>query len=606
MQIRTMFTSRFILFARAILLFILFQTALGQVTIKVLKVPKNTPPGASIYAGGTFNNWNSGDPNLRLMPQPDGTYSITFPRPLKYFEFKFTRGEWTNVEGSENGNTISNRVYTYKGSPDTLKTTIDSWIDLEILKITVTNIPSNTPDDAPIFITGPFNNWNPADPDHKLERLQNGTYQFVLHNSDTLSFKFTRGSFQSMEADKNGKPITSRLLIPFQLKSQNILYSIEGWEDLSEDTADFFRIILILAAILGLFIAFALNMIRNPKKEANNFLIAFLVLISGMIFIRILLYDQYFVYQAPKLVLFPLFLLFAVNPLLYIYSKNVFHPYGIIVGARQYLFFLIPLVILLIALLPYITTNNDQLVLMLLNGGFNNQLAIVSGLGIVYNFYYLQKYFKMLKGAKQSDGSAPKQQSYYYYIVLLISIGVIITLVFTIARFISLGFLGLPNAQLSSEFCIKLCWFGLCLYPFVVTWFAILYPEIFSFNFEIDKGKSTETLNTIKIKLDELMENKRPFLDPDLTLNDLAKMLQSNVHTLSKVINESNSMNFYDFINSYRIGEFKKRIETGQHKTKTIIAIANETGFKSKTTFNRTFKKINGVTPREYLTTIKI
>jgi YesN/AraC family two-component response regulator len=110
----------------------------------------------------------------------------------------------------------------------------------------------------------------------------------------------------------------------------------------------------------------------------------------------------------------------------------------------------------------------------------------------------------------------------------------------------------------------------------------------------------------LKSKLDELMENKKPFLDPDLSLNDLAGMLQTNTHTLSKLINEGSFSNVHDFINQYRIMEFKKRVENGQHKLKTIIAIAYDVGFKSKTTFNRTFKKLNGSTPRDYLNKLKI
>jgi YesN/AraC family two-component response regulator len=95
-------------------------------------------------------------------------------------------------------------------------------------------------------------------------------------------------------------------------------------------------------------------------------------------------------------------------------------------------------------------------------------------------------------------------------------------------------------------------------------------------------------------------------LNPELGLNDLAGLLQTNPHVLSRLINEDDAMNFYDFVNTYRINEFKKRCEHGQHKTMTIIAIANDVGFKSKTTFNRTFKKINGLTPRDYLHKLKV
>ncbi len=573
------------------------------ITIRALKIPKNTPVNDSVFVGGSFNNWDPEDPNFRLLPQSDGSYAVTFRPILRYFEFKFTHGSWAGVEGDQNGQTISNRIFEAKGSSDTANLIIQSWTDLETIKITVTEIPPNSPDNSPVYITGPFNKWNPADPDYKLERLDNGNYQMVLHHLDTLSFKFTRGSFESIEVGKNGQPLASRLLIPSSIESKEIQYRIDGWEDLSESKTDFYTIILMLAAFMSAFIAIGFSMIRNPKKEANAFLIIFLILISAMLAVRILLNDQYFVYQAPRLFLFPLFLLFTLNPLLYIYAKNVLQPYSIVAGVKEYLLFMGPIVALLVVSLPYITTDKDQLVLLLLNGELDNQLVIISAIGILYNFNYLPKYFKLLRNKEAGEGISGR----YYFIASLVLTGATIMLIFITAQFVFLGLFGSSGKQSLMDVCFRLCWLGLCLYPLIVIWFNIQCPEIFNTAFEPDdKDKSNEGLNVAKIKLDELMESKKPFLNPDLTLNDLAKLLQSNTSTVSKIINEANSNNFYDFINNYRIAEFKKRIEMGQHKTKTILAIATETGFKSKSTFNRSFKRINGITPKEYLATVKI
>jgi len=71
-------------------------------------------------------------------------------------------------------------------------------------------------------------------------------------------------------------------------------------------------------------------------------------------------------------------------------------------------------------------------------------------------------------------------------------------------------------------------------------------------------------------------------------------------HLLSKVINEVYEKNFFDFINEYRIDEFKQRFEDPRNRHYTMLAIAFEVGFNSKTAFNRSFKKMTHQTPREY------
>ena len=67
------------------------------------------------------------------------------------------------------------------------------------------------------------------------------------------------------------------------------------------------------------------------------------------------------------------------------------------------------------------------------------------------------------------------------------------------------------------------------------------------------------------------------------------------------MINIGFDKNFNDFINYHRIQEFIKKIENGEHKKHTLIALAYECGFNSKTTFNRAFKKFHLITPLDYI-----
>jgi AraC-like DNA-binding protein len=101
--------------------------------------------------------------------------------------------------------------------------------------------------------------------------------------------------------------------------------------------------------------------------------------------------------------------------------------------------------------------------------------------------------------------------------------------------------------------------------------------------------------------LNTVMENKKPFLQPDITLAQLAKMMEITPATLSKVINDGFDLNFNDFVNSYRVKEIIRRLELNHHVNLTLLGIALESGFNSKATFNRSFKKQTGRSPKEFL-----
>ena len=96
------------------------------------------------------------------------------------------------------------------------------------------------------------------------------------------------------------------------------------------------------------------------------------------------------------------------------------------------------------------------------------------------------------------------------------------------------------------------------------------------------------------------MEVDKAFLDPALSLPDLAQKLQTNVHLLSRTINDGFDKNFRDFVNQYRVNTFIEKVNKEGYKNHTFLGIALDVGFNSKSSFNRSFKKITGKTPREY------
>lgn len=97
-----------------------------------------------------------------------------------------------------------------------------------------------------------------------------------------------------------------------------------------------------------------------------------------------------------------------------------------------------------------------------------------------------------------------------------------------------------------------------------------------------------------------IMNEKKPYLEPMLTIHELANLVDIPPHQLSKIIHKEFKKNFYEFINLYRIEHFKELIISDKYKNFTILAVAFECGFNSKSAFNRIFKEQTGKTPRDY------
>lgn len=102
-------------------------------------------------------------------------------------------------------------------------------------------------------------------------------------------------------------------------------------------------------------------------------------------------------------------------------------------------------------------------------------------------------------------------------------------------------------------------------------------------------------------RLMEHMEQNKPYLDNQLSLRQLADCLDVNTNYLSQVINEQHGKNFFEFINEYRVDALKEKLEQPENRQFTILSLAFECGFNSKTTFNTAFKRITGFTPSQYL-----
>lgn len=157
---------------------------------------------------------------------------------------------------------------------------------------------------------------------------------------------------------------------------------------------------------------------------------------------------------------------------------------------------------------------------------------------------------------------------------------------------------------------------ALVVFVFFLGYWGYQQGQVFSFNNEpipLDDDK-VEDITSTNIEqpvpknykkeakhLQEIMKSKKPFLEPTLTIHDLARLTDMPPHQLSKVINKEFHSNFFELINNYRIEEFKQKAFMPGYKNLTILGIALECGFNSKSAFNRIFKETTGITPGDFI-----
>ncbi len=136
---------------------------------------------------------------------------------------------------------------------------------------------------------------------------------------------------------------------------------------------------------------------------------------------------------------------------------------------------------------------------------------------------------------------------------------------------------------------------------------GIRQSNISQVNFENKEMKTTLALDDIDVdlveKIKQRMVNEKDFLNPTLSLKEFAKKLGTPSRTISKHINQGLGITFVDFVNQYRVEEVKKKIASGRLDQFTLLSVALESGFNSKSSFNRIFKKLTKMSPSEYVNT---
>ncbi|PQJ76723.1 helix-turn-helix domain-containing protein [Polaribacter glomeratus] len=362
------------------------------------------------------------------------------------------------------------------------------------------------------------------------------------------------------------------------------------------DVSDLIRII---ATCISLLLAFFIFSVKSTNKISNKIFAAYLVLsafeyTSWSLFLNI----------TSNIIIFKSQLSYLIMPIFYLYILSV--CYSDFTLKRKQLWHLTPYIIGNLVMTPrfYLSNPSEKLTLF---ENYNSQFEIIYlhfSLHIQFAIYIILG-FIVLKRAKKifvENYSSATIQTYNWLLQLLVFIGALFGVAFVKNLFKYFGdndYFQISEIVLSIVTLYFVCWYGLKI---------MKHPNLF--NGVDSKTKLTTELNkedqknNIDLKeveqLTAYMKTEKPYLNPSLSIRNLAEEIEMNSRDLSVLINQHLNQHFFDFVNEYRITEAMEILKNPSKKEVTVLEILYEVGFNSKSSFNTAFKKHTGLTPTEY------
>ncbi|MHC0446661.1 helix-turn-helix domain-containing protein [Flavobacterium sp. 3-218] len=362
--------------------------------------------------------------------------------------------------------------------------------------------------------------------------------------------------------------------------------------------------------LTGIIITFFLVVIlasKRNKSQADKILALWLFCTGFHLFLYYLHYQKDFA-SFPFLLGFELPMPLLQGPFLYLYTsaltnQNQYKKYNLL--------HFLPFIIAVLFLMPFFSLPFSEKLKVFENEGkgYENLILVLYGFillsGITYALLSLRKLSKHQKNISDQFSSSEKiNLRWLQYLILGSSIIWCVVIFFedeyifsfVVFYLMFIGYFGIKQVGIFTNQTIAQ---------------NLVLNVSFNENIEIEtvsekikyerSGLSNVELQSIHQKLTQIMKDEKLYKNPDLTLAELSQKLDIHPNILSQVINSAEGKNFYDYINSQRVEEFKKLILLPENEKYTLLSVAFECGFNSKTAFNRNFKKVTGLSPSEYL-----
>lgn len=366
-------------------------------------------------------------------------------------------------------------------------------------------------------------------------------------------------------------------------------------------------IVYIVGGVQGLFFAFLI--LNKKKRQIADFLLSGFVFVVSLLLINHYIDTHQILFEYPHLRFVSIIIPLLFGPLLYMYTENILLKKQEF--KKSYYLHFLPAVLFALLIIDLYFLDKDELneffQIRAIDANWRLQLAQLLQVlvPLIYIVFALRLIGKQQKKNLNIFSELEKIDLNWLKILLwsfgiiwfIISVNVLIYefsqarmliwahYTFTILFVFFIFFIGYQGIKKSNIF----------LDVYDAEAHKVEKPIIQKKEIAIDE-------NDEQVKeLLEYMKTEKPYLKSNLTISDLANELSTQPHILSSLLNNKLSKNFFDFVNQYRIEEFKIRIEDPASKRFTLLALAFECGFNSKSSFNRIFKNYEGITPSEYL-----
>lgn len=349
---------------------------------------------------------------------------------------------------------------------------------------------------------------------------------------------------------------------------------------------------------MSLFIVLGLFLVSNTNARGKGFVfigIFFLLLAFNFLDGILLLRGSYA--AKPQFAFWEDPFALTYGPLIYFFSLRI-RNHSIIQRPRL-LLHLLPFVLLEIAVLGFHLFYSDEDIRNFLTLLVASDLGPEVILGVIPVFIHVFIYILMAWHTLIKHQEELKQQfsllaiSWTFAMVRMILIIFLLSLLSSGAQY-----LGTPESYPIVLMGLTLISIFLTLRILLTALNQPLFPSInrSESTLEMPEEERTSLLNQIHL----LLEEKKLYRNPTLTLKDLAVELGTSDRAVSHIINQSMADNFYDLINTYRIQEAQRILKDNPDPKLTVLEVLFEVGFNSKSSFNTQFKKKTGMTPSEY------
>ncbi|MEL6924206.1 MAG: helix-turn-helix domain-containing protein [Bacteroidota bacterium] len=235
------------------------------------------------------------------------------------------------------------------------------------------------------------------------------------------------------------------------------------------------------------------------------------------------------------------------------------------------------------------------------SGEQGRNIILFVGAGLVVNILYWAlslRLFIRFRKSLQDELSYTVQSRFFLH--FLIAVG--LCLASWLFLYIS-GLFGLPYFE---RVVWQVIWMSLALIILFIAFYALRAPELFRISQLVRERKYAQSkfsqpeLEQLQQRLEQVMEQQQPYLNKKLLKSELAALLGVSSPELARLLNERIGMNFFEYVNYYRIKTFIELAKSDRAQNLTFYGLAQEAGFNSKTTFNKAFRKLMGRSPSEY------